>query len=87
MTHIVAEPCIGTKDTSCVDVCPIDCIYGSWEDSCEQVYINPKECIDCGLCVDACPVEAIFPLEETPKKWQAYIEKNYAHFGLKAPAY
>ena len=26
MTHIIAEPCIGTKDTACVDVCPVDCI-------------------------------------------------------------
>ena len=23
MTHVIAEPCIGTKDTSCVDVCPV----------------------------------------------------------------
>ena len=22
MTHIIAEPCIGTKDTACVEVCP-----------------------------------------------------------------
>src|SRR6202521_2216578 len=23
----IAEPCIGTKDTACVDVCPVDCIH------------------------------------------------------------
>ena len=23
MTHIIAEPCVGTKDTACVDVCPL----------------------------------------------------------------
>jgi NAD-dependent dihydropyrimidine dehydrogenase PreA subunit len=28
MTHIITEPCIGVKDTACVDVCPVDCIYG-----------------------------------------------------------
>ena len=27
MTYIIAEPCIGTKDTACVDVCPVDCIH------------------------------------------------------------
>ena len=32
MTHIIAEPCIGVKDLSCVDVCPVDCIYGKDED-------------------------------------------------------
>jgi NAD-dependent dihydropyrimidine dehydrogenase PreA subunit len=27
VTYIIAEPCIGTKDTACVDVCPVDCIH------------------------------------------------------------
>jgi NAD-dependent dihydropyrimidine dehydrogenase PreA subunit len=27
MTYVIAEPCIGVKDRSCVDVCPVDCIY------------------------------------------------------------
>ena len=26
MAYIVAEPCIGTKDRACVEVCPVDCI-------------------------------------------------------------
>ena len=28
MTFIITEPCIGTCDTACVDVCPVDCIHG-----------------------------------------------------------
>jgi Na+-translocating ferredoxin:NAD+ oxidoreductase RNF subunit RnfB len=27
MTYVIAEPCIGTKDTACVDACPVDCIH------------------------------------------------------------
>ena len=27
MTYIITEPCIDTKDRSCVDVCPVDCIH------------------------------------------------------------
>ncbi len=27
MAYVIAEPCIGTKDTACVDVCPVDCIH------------------------------------------------------------
>ncbi len=27
MPYIIAEPCINVKDRSCVDVCPVDCIY------------------------------------------------------------
>ena len=26
MPHIIAEPCVNTKDTACVEVCPVDCI-------------------------------------------------------------
>jgi len=27
MAYVIAEPCIGTKDTACVDDCPVDCIH------------------------------------------------------------
>jgi NAD-dependent dihydropyrimidine dehydrogenase PreA subunit len=27
MAFVIAEPCIGTKDTACVDACPVDCIH------------------------------------------------------------
>ena len=27
MAYVITEPCIGTKDTACVDVCPVDCIH------------------------------------------------------------
>ncbi len=27
MAYTICEPCIGTKDTACVDVCPVDCIH------------------------------------------------------------
>lgn len=84
MTHIIAEPCIGVKDKSCVDVCPVDCIYD--EDDWNMLYIQPEECIDCGLCIDACPVEAIFPEEETPEKWESFIALNYTKFDLEPPA-
>ena len=44
MTYVIVEPCIGTKNASCVDVCPVSCIYEA-ED---MYYINPDECIECG---------------------------------------
>ena len=27
MPFVITDPCIGTKDTACVDVCPVDCIH------------------------------------------------------------
>ncbi|MCH2133873.1 MAG: ferredoxin family protein [Phycisphaerales bacterium] len=80
MTHIIAEPCIGTKDTACVDVCPVDCIHPTKDEDTyegfEMLYIDPETCIDCGLCVDECPVQAIFPEEDLPEEWQKYIQIN-----------
>ena len=84
MAHIIAEPCIGTKDAACVDVCPVDCIHPTKDEaefaSAEQLYIDPDTCIDCGLCVDECPVKAIFPEEDLPAEWAAFIEKNKAFY-------
>jgi len=82
MTYIIVQPCIETKDASCVDVCPVDCIYEG-ED---QYYIHPEECIDCGACVPECPVEAIFPDDEVPDKWKEYIAKNYERFEVPLPS-
>ena len=78
MPYIIAEPCIGTKDKTCVDVCPVDCIHGNEDD--EQLYIDPAVCIDCGACVPVCPVEAIFSEADVPGEWENYIEINAVYF-------
>ena len=31
MSFIIVEPCVGTCDTACVDVCPVDCIHGPFD--------------------------------------------------------
>ena len=84
MAHIIAQPCIGTKDTACVAVCPVDCIHPTKDDAdfdaADMLYIDPDVCIDCGLCVDECPVKAIFPQEDLPAEWNDFIEKNTEYF-------
>jgi len=83
-TYVITEPCIGTKDTACVDVCPVDCIHPRKDEAefepVEHLYINPDECIDCGACQPACPVEAIFRDEDVPEQWQHYIKINADYF-------
>jgi len=76
MAHVICQPCIGVKDQSCVEVCPVDCIY----EGPEQLFIHPDECIDCGACVPVCPVEAIFLEAEVPDQWNDFIYKNIAFF-------
>jgi ferredoxin len=78
MTYTIAEPCIGTKDKSCVDVCPVDCIHGADDDP--QLYINPEECIDCGACEPVCPVTAIFTDYDVPDPWKEYTQLNADYF-------
>jgi len=84
VAYIICEPCVGTKDTACVDVCPVDCIHPRKDEpdfqTAEMLYIHPDECIDCGACVPACPVEAIFALDETPEKWKSFIPVNSQYF-------
>jgi NAD-dependent dihydropyrimidine dehydrogenase PreA subunit len=72
MPYVIAEPCVGVKDGACVAVCPVDCIHEAEE----QFYIDPNECIDCGLCEPECPVDAIFMEDEVPAQWKDYIAKN-----------
>jgi ferredoxin len=80
MAFIITEPCVGVKDSACVDACPVDCIHPRPDEeefvSATQLYIDPEECIDCGACVPECPVEAIFPEDEAPEKWLKYIDIN-----------
>lgn len=84
MSYYIAEPCIGTKDTACVEVCPVDCIHPTKDDDkfeeAKQLYIDPEVCIDCGACEPVCPVTAIFPEEELPDKWQEYVAINTDYF-------
>jgi NAD-dependent dihydropyrimidine dehydrogenase PreA subunit len=84
VAYIICEPCIGTKDSACVDVCPVDCIHPRKDEpsfaTTEMLYIHPDECIDCGACVPACPVEAIYALDETPEKWKHFIPVNAQYY-------
>jgi len=84
MTRVITSKCIGTKDRSCVSVCPVDCIHPvESEDSGEkQLYIDPDVCIDCGACEAVCPVQAIYPEEDVPEDQKIFIEINKDYYKL-----
>jgi NAD-dependent dihydropyrimidine dehydrogenase PreA subunit len=81
MTYVITEPCIGVKDASCVDVCPVDCIHATDDDT--MFFIDPEECIDCGACEPECPVTAIFAEDAVPEQWTNYIQINADYFKAK----
>jgi len=81
MPFIITDPCIGTKDSACVDVCPVDCIHPRKDEpdfeQTSMLYIHPDECIDCGACVPACPVAAIYDsTDSTPPSQKQLIDAN-----------
>jgi ferredoxin len=81
MPFIITDPCIETKDTACVDVCPVDCIHPRKDEpefeQATMLYIHPEECIDCGACVPACPVAAIYEsIDATPSHQPDLVEAN-----------
>jgi NAD-dependent dihydropyrimidine dehydrogenase PreA subunit len=84
MTYVITQPCVGVKDASCVDVCPVDCIHPAEGEadfeSVNMLYINPDECIDCGACEPACPVSAIFEESAVPAQWKEYIQINADYY-------
>jgi NAD-dependent dihydropyrimidine dehydrogenase PreA subunit len=91
MAFVITDPCISTKDTACVDVCPVDCIHPRKDEpefeTTSMLYIHPEECIDCGACVPACPVSAIYDgPDSTPKSQASLIEANAIYRAGEADA-
>lgn len=83
MAYVIAQPCIGVKDTACIKVCPVDAIHPTPDEPdfgfVDQLYIS-SDCINCHLCVDECPVGAIFAEEDVPEQWRDFIEKNAKYY-------
>ncbi len=76
MAYAIGASCIDVMDRTCVEVCPVECIYEGGR----KLYINPTECIDCGACVVTCPVDAIHPLGEFTDGDLAFAQDNASFF-------
>jgi NAD-dependent dihydropyrimidine dehydrogenase PreA subunit len=79
MPYVITEPCAGTCDTACVEVCPVDAIAGG-PPLTLQLFIDPETCICCGACEPVCPVSAIFEQDDLPPAYRRFAELNAAHF-------
>ena len=76
MTYVITSACLDIKDMSCIEECPVDCIY----EGDRKLYIQPKECIDCGACEPVCPVEAIYYEDDLPADLSPYLADNASFF-------
>ncbi|GAB3004207.1 ferredoxin family protein [Amycolatopsis acidiphila] len=76
MAFVIGEPCVDEMDKSCVEECPVDCIYEGER----MMYIHPAECIDCGACEVVCPVEAIRPAQRLDERWLPFQESSRSVF-------
>jgi ferredoxin len=88
MAWVITKLCRDCVDMSCVEVCPVDCIYEYRGDDRDgfpnQLYIDPEECINCGVCEPECPWEAIFEDEQVPEVFQPDIDLNARIVDAKA---
>lgn len=86
MAYVICEPCVGVKDRSCAEICPASCIYDGDGTTGfpDMLFVNPDECIDCGLCQGECPVQAIHQEEDVPDEWHDYIRINREFFARAA---
>jgi NAD-dependent dihydropyrimidine dehydrogenase PreA subunit len=82
MPYFIAAPCIDVMDKSCIEECPVDCIYEGER----KLYINPVECIDCGACEPACPQSAIFVDWRAPEDTAGFAEDNKRFFSEVLPS-
>jgi NAD-dependent dihydropyrimidine dehydrogenase PreA subunit len=76
MTYVIGKACVDVMDKSCVQECPVDCIY----EGARALYINPDECVDCGACKLACRVGAIYYESDLPDDQHEHLADNAAFF-------
>jgi NAD-dependent dihydropyrimidine dehydrogenase PreA subunit len=79
MTYVITDACVDIMDRSCIEECPVSCIY----EGDKQLFINPADCIDCGACEPVCPADAIYFEDSLPEDKKIFIEINKNFFNNK----
>ena len=83
MTYVIGAACVDVMDKSCVQECPVDCIY----EGARTMYINPNECVDCGACKPICRMDAIYWEGDLPDDQVQHLEDNAAFFTQPLPGH
>lgn len=81
LPYVIGDPCIDVMDRSCIEECPVDCIYQGER----KLYIQPTECIDCGVCEPVCPVNAITAHRTVDAGQAEHVSDNARFFSEVLP--
>lgn len=81
MTYVIGTACVDVVDKSCIEDCPVDCMY----EGDRKLYINPDECVDCGACKLLCKVDAIFWEGDLPADQRQHLIDDAAFFSEVLP--
>jgi NAD-dependent dihydropyrimidine dehydrogenase PreA subunit len=81
MTYVIGMACVDAMHKSCVEECPVDCIY----EGARSMYINPDECVDCGACKLICEAGAIYYEIDLPEDELQHLADNAAFFTETLP--
>jgi NAD-dependent dihydropyrimidine dehydrogenase PreA subunit len=81
MPFFIGAECLDVLDKTCIEECPVDCIY----EGRRKLYIQPAECIDCGACEPVCPVQAIVSDMRITEEEQVWADDNAAFFDTVLP--
>ena len=81
MTYVIGKPCVDVMDRSCVEECPVDCIY----EGARALNIQTEECVDSGACPPVCPLEAIKYEDFLPDELTPFLADNAAFFTETLP--
>lgn len=81
MTYVIGTACVDVVDKSCIEDCPVDCMY----EGDRKLYINPDECVDCGACKLLCKVDAIYWEDDLPADQRQHLADDAAFFAEVLP--
>lgn len=87
MVYLIIEECVGCKDASCAQVCPVEAIRPLPNEPAftlvDRLFVDPVACVDCGACEPECPIGAVWREADLPgTELEACLAANNSYFAV-----